>query len=415
MNIPKVSLPRIVVIGAGFAGLKLARKINTKQYQLVLIDKNNFHTFQPLLYQVASAGLEPDSIAYPIRKTLQGKPNTYYRLAEVENIDFDGKKVNTNIGAIEYDQLVIATGATNNFFGNQNLEDNAVPMKSLVDALDLRSKILGNFEKALNTTDLEERDRLMNFVIVGAGPTGVELSGALAELKSKILPKDFPDLDLRQMKINLVEAAPRVLAAMSEESSVKELGVSVWKETFVKNFENDLITTSGETFHSTNLIWAAGVMGDFPGGIDAKNIGRGNRILIDEFCALQNNPDIFVLGDVGLIQSDLYPNGLPMLGSVAMQQGAYLAKQFNNKLKGKAAVPFVYSDKGTMATIGRNQAVVELKKFKFQGVLAWFVWMFVHLMLLVGFRNRAVVFINWAWNYVKFNNGSRVIIRPYIK
>jgi len=421
MNIPKVSLPRVVVIGAGFAGLKLARNLNTKHYQLVLIDKNNFHTFQPLLYQVASSGLEPDSIAYPIRKTLQGKPNTYYRLAEVENINFEKTEVVTNIGVVQYDHLVIATGATNNFFGNKNLEENAAPMKSLIDALDLRSKILGNFEKALNTTDLEERDRLMNFVIVGAGPTGVELSGALAELKNKILPKDYPDLDLRQMKINLVEAAPNVLAAMSEESSVKaekylkDLGVSIWKDTFVKEFKDNVISTSGETFYSTNLIWAAGVMGELPRGIDAKIIGRGNRILINEYCALQNDPKVFVLGDVGLIHSELYPNGLPMLGSVAMQQGDYLAHSFNRIAKNKKVKPFVYSDKGTMATIGRNQAVVELGKFKFQGVLAWFVWMFVHLMLLVGFRNRAVVFINWAWNYIKFNNGSRVIVRPYKK
>ncbi len=421
MNIPKVSLPRIVIIGAGFAGLKLARKLNTKQYQLILIDKNNFHTFQPLLYQVSSSGLEPDSIAYPIRKTLQGKPNTYYRLANVENVDIDNKTLNTNIGEIRYDHLVIATGATNNFFGNNNLERNAVPMKSLVDALDLRSKILGNFEKALNTTDLTERDRLMNFVIVGAGPTGVELSGALAELKSKILPKDFPDLDLRQMRINLVEAANRVLASMSEESSykaekyLKDLGVNIWKETFVEHYENNIIKTSGETFHSNNLIWAAGVMGDFPGGINIKNIGRNNRIIVNEFCAIKNNPNIFVLGDAGLIQTETYPNGLPMLGSVAMQQGDYLAKQFNNKLKGKKEKPFIYKDKGTMATIGRNQAVVELKKFKFQGILAWFLWMFVHLMLLVGFRNRVVVFINWAWNYLKYNNGSRIIVRPYKK
>lgn len=421
MNVPKTSLPRIVIIGAGFAGLKLARKLNTKHYQLVLIDKNNFHTFQPLLYQVASSGLEPDSIAYPIRKTLQGKPNTYYRLAKVNSIDLDNKKVKTNIGEVEYNHLVIATGATNNFFGNENLEANAVPMKSLVDALDLRSKILGNFEKALNTTDLAERDRLMNFVIVGAGPTGVELSGALAELKSKILPKDFPDLDLRQMRINLVEAENRVLSSMSKESStkaekyLKDLGVNVWKKTFVKHYQNDIITTSGETFHSTNLIWAAGVMGDFPGGINSENIGRSNRIIINEFCAFKNNPNVFVLGDAGLIQTEIYPNGLPMLGSVAMQQGDYLATQFNNKLKGKSAKPFIYSNKGTMATIGRNQAVVELKKFKFQGILAWFVWMFVHLMLLVGFRNRTVVFINWAWNYIRFNNGSRVIVRPYNK
>ena len=409
-----------MVIGAGFAGLKLARQINTNHYQLVLIDKNNFHTFQPLLYQVASAGLEPDSIAYPIRKSLAKKKNTFFRYTNVKSINSKTKVVDTTIGELKYDKLVIATGATNNFFGNKTIEENAIPMKSLTEALDLRSKILENFELALNTTDLEKRTELMNFVIVGAGPTGVELAGALAELRNKILPKDFPDLDLRTMQINLIEAAPRVLVAMSETSSekahhyLKKLGVNIYTETFVETYEDNVVKTSGQRiFKCDTLIWAAGVAGQFPTGMHADQIGKGNRIIVNEFLQLPNDENIYVLGDTALIQTEKYPKGLPMLGSVAMQQGAYLAKQLNHLAKKKAAKPFSYKDKGTMATIGRNLAVVETGKFKFQGVFAWFVWMFVHLMLLVGFRNRVVVFVNWFWNYIKFNNGLRLIIRPY--
>lgn len=420
MNIPDTDLPRLVVIGAGFAGLKLARQINTNHYQLVLIDKNNFHTFQPLLYQVASAGLEPDSIAYPIRKSLAKKKNTFFRYANVKSINSKTKVVDTTIGELKYDKLVIATGATNNFFGNKTIEENAIPMKSLTEALDLRSKILENFELALNTTDFEKRAELMNFVIVGAGPTGVELAGALAELRNKILPKDFPDLDLRTMQINLIEAAPRVLVAMSEKSSekahqyLKKLGVNIYTETFVETFEDNVVKTSGQRiFKCDTLIWAAGVAGQFPTGMHADQIGKGNRIIVNEFLQLPTDENIYVLGDTALIQTEKYPKGLPMLGSVAMQQGAYLAKQLNHLAKKKAAKPFSYKDKGTMATIGRNLAVVETGKFKFQGVFAWFVWMFVHLMLLVGFRNRVVVFVNWFWNYIKFNNGLRLIIRPY--
>jgi NADH:quinone reductase (non-electrogenic) len=420
MNIPDIDLPRIVVIGAGFAGLKLARQINTKYHQLVLIDKNNFHTFQPLLYQVASAGLEPDSIAYPIRKTLRKKKNTFFRLAEVKSLDSETKTLHTNIGTLSYDYLVISSGAGNNFFSNETIEENAIPMKSLTEALDLRSKMLENFERALNTQDLDKRNELMNFVIVGAGPTGVELAGALAELRNKILPKDFPDLDLRQMKIHLIEAAPRVLSAMSEKSSLKankylkKLGVHIYTETFVENYESNLVTTSvGKDFRCDTLIWAAGVAGQFPNGIDSNKVGRGNRIIVDE--NLQLDDATFVLGDTALINSEKYPEGLPMLASVAMQQGAYLAKQLNRKAKNKSWKPFVYNDKGTMATIGRNLAVVETGKLKFQGVMAWFVWMFVHLMLLVGFRNRVVVFVNWTWNYFRYNNGLRLIIRPYRK
>ena len=419
MNIPTIDLPRIVVIGAGFAGLKLARQINSNNYQVVLIDKNNYHTFQPLLYQVASAGLEPDSIAYPIRKTLRKKKNTFYRMTTVNSVDIKGKTIDTSIGKLKYDKLVIATGAGNNFFGNDSIESNAIPMKSLTEALDLRSKMLENFEKALNTTDLVEREKLMNFVVVGAGPTGVELSGALAELKNKILPKDFPDLDLRIMKIHLIEATPKVLSAMDEKSSkkateyLKKLGVHVWTNTFVEDYTDGVVKTNNENFYSDTLVWAAGVKGQMPNGIDASQIGRGNRIIVNDYCQSPTDDSVYVLGDVSLIQSDNYPNGLPMMASVAMQQGAYLAKSFDRMSKNKAVKPFVYNNKGSMATVGKNLAVVETKQFKFQGVFAWFVWMFVHLMLLVGYRNRVIVLINWTWNYFRHNNGLRLIIRPY--
>lgn len=422
MNVPDIDLPRVVVIGAGFAGLKLARQINTHQYQLVLIDKNNFHTFQPLLYQVASAGLEPDSIAYPVRKTLRKKKNTYFRLTNVRSVDRAKKMIETDIGSLSYDFLVVATGAGNNFFGNDSIEENAMPMKSLTEALDLRSKILENFEKALNTKDLNKREELMNFVIVGAGPTGVELAGALAELRNKILPKDFPDLDLRRMKIHVIEAAPRVLAAMSEASSskaykyLKKLDVHVYADTRVEAYENNLVTTSnGQEFHADTLIWAAGVKGQYPEGFHAEEIARGNRIIVDKNCRSIADPDIFALGDVAYLETEAFPNGLPMLGSVASQAGAYLARQFNRMAKGKEIQPFLYKDKGTMATVGRNLAVVDLKRTKLGGAFAWMTWMFVHLMLLVGFRNRVVVFVNWTWNYFRYNNGLRLIVRPYRK
>ncbi len=420
MNIPDSDLPRVVIIGAGFAGLQIARNIDTQYYQIVLLDRNNYHTFQPLLYQVASAGLEPDSIAYPVRKVLRKKKNTFFRLTQVEHIDFDKAIVNTSIGSLEYDKLVIATGATNNFFGNESIQKYSLPMKTVTDALDLRSKILGNFEKALNTMDLAKRKELMNFVIVGAGPTGVELAGALAELKNKILPNDFPDLDLRTMQINLIEAAPKVLSAMGDKSSkkahdyLKKLGVQIWTNTMVTDYTNNLVSTSGKrSFKSDTLIWAAGVSGNIPEGIESSQIGKGNRVFVDQFCRMKGSENVYVVGDAAFLQSQKYPKGLAMLGSVAKQQGQYLAHYLNQIAKNKKPKPFSYNDQGTMATVGRNKAVVELNSFKTQGLFAWVLWMAVHLMLLVGFRNRLVVFINWTWNYINYNNGLRLIIRPF--
>ncbi|MCI5057613.1 MAG: NAD(P)/FAD-dependent oxidoreductase [Flavobacteriales bacterium] len=419
MYIPETKLPRVVIIGAGFAGLQVAKNINTKSYQIVLIDKNNYHTFQPLLYQVASTGLEPDSIAYPIRKILQNKKNAFYRLADVSKINIDSSTLSTNIGEIAYDILVIATGATNNFFGNDSLQKNSLPMKTLIDSLNLRSKILGNFELALNEKNPERKEALLNFVIVGAGPTGVELAGALAELRNNALPKDFPDLDLSGVKVTLIEAAPRVLSAMSEiaskksEDYLKGLGVTVMKNTRVKEYENNIVSIEdGSSILADTLIWAAGVKGQFPAGITPENIVK-NRILTDGYCKMKLSSNVYVLGDVAFMQSEEYPNGLPMLASVADQQGRYLGKSLNSLARLKTVKRFIYQDKGHMATVGKNKAVVDTKPLKFQGIFAWFVWMTIHLMLLVGFRNRAVVLVNWAWAYFKSNNSLRLIIRPF--
>ena len=418
MNIPRVDLPRIVVIGCGFGGLKFVQSINSKQYQVVLLDKNNYHTFQPLMYQVATSGLEPDSITYPIRKIFKGKKRFHFRKTEVQSIDADNKEVHTSIGSLTYDHLIVALGATNNFFGNTDLERFAAPMKSLVESLQLRSMILQNFEEALNTSDLEERNRLMNFVIVGAGATGVELAGALAELKEHVLPNDYPDLDIRRMEIHLIEGSHSVLAAMSDHASeksydfLKKMGVNIWLETRVQSYDGNTVVTNKESFASKAVIWTAGVKAMSLDGLDTGGSKNG-RVLIDENGKALAHEDVYVIGDMAEMQSEKNPRGHAMLASVAGQQGEWLAQNFNNKAKNKAEKPFVYKDRGTMATVGRNKAVVDLKNFKFSGYFAWLTWMFVHLMLLVDYRNRLIVFMNWTWRYLKYDRGSRLIIREY--
>lgn len=416
MNVPAVNLPRIVVIGCGFAGLKFTKRIDSSRFQVVLIDKNNYHTFQPLLYQVASSGLAPDSIVYPIRKIFKGKSNFFFRMAKVEHISTAEKMVHTNIGQIKYDHLVIASGATNNFFGMEQIEKYSMPMKSLTESLDLRSMILQNFEEALNTNDLEERNRLMNFVIVGGGPTGVELAGAISELREHVLPNDYPDLDFRQMQIHIIEAGSRVLGAMSEHASQKaskaldKFGVQVWLDTRVEDYDGDTVQTSKSNFESKTMIWAAGIQGSIPGGLNAA-VGRGRRILVDSFNQIEGMDQVYSIGDVAQINSEDYPNGNPMLASVAEQQGAHLARNLNRSLGGRPLQPFVYKDKGTMATIGRNKAVVDLPYWKFSGFFGWLTWMFVHLMLLVDFRSRLVVFVDWVYSYIRYDKGTRLIVR----
>ena len=416
MNIPRLDLPRIVIIGGGFSGLKMARLIDTRKVQLVVLDRNNYHTFQPLMYQVATAGLEPDSIAYPLRKVLKKKPHTHIRMAEVHAIHSEENILETSIGDIAYDFLIVATGATTNFFGNQKIAELAIPMKSLTESLDLRSILLQNFEKALQSNSIEQQDEYMNFVIVGGGPTGVELAGALAELKRHVLPKDYPDLDIRRMQIHLVEASPKVLNPMSEKASakatsfLKKMGVNVWTDTLVKDYDGITITTSKQTFKSHALIWAAGVGASFPDGLDQVEL-VGGRLPIDEIGRVKGYKNIFAIGDVAAHVSEENPRGLPMLASVAQQQGSSLAKNILRLVDGKLSKPFKYKDKGTMATIGRNKAVVDLPKYSFTGFSAWLTWMFVHLMLLVDFRNRVVVLFNWIWSYINFDRGTRLIVR----
>ncbi|WP_299324477.1 NAD(P)/FAD-dependent oxidoreductase [uncultured Maribacter sp.] len=421
MNIPLSSYPRIVIIGGGFGGVSLAKKLSKQEVQVVLIDKNNYHTFQPLLYQVSTGGLEPDSIAYPLRKVLIGYDNFYFRLAEVERIDTAGKKLNTNIGDLSFDYLVVATGSETNFFGNEEIEKNAMSMKSIPQSLNLRSLILENFEQALLTDDYHERDALMNFVIVGGGPTGVELSGALAEIKKGILPKDYPDLDTRRAQINIVQGGDCLLPGFSAQASKKaedfleKLGVQVWKGVRVTGYNGKTVTTKTDLkFDAATVVWAAGVKGAGIKGLDAEGvIAGGNRINVNEFNQVIGHPEIFAIGDIACMATEDNPRGHPMVAQPAIQQGKLLGKNLVNLLENKPMKPFVYNDKGSMATIGRNKAVCDIKKIRFQGIFAWFVWMFVHLFFLIGFRNRMVVFINWVYNYIRFDREARLIIRPF--
>jgi NADH dehydrogenase len=423
MNIPQTSFPRVVIIGGGFAGLAAAKGLEEQELQVVLIDKHNYHTFQPLLYQVATGGLEPDSIAFPLRKRFNDVDNFYFRLADVLKINPEKNSIKTSIGNLDYDELIIATGSTTNFFGNTNIKKYAMEMKSVPQSLNIRSLILQNFEEALLTSNLEERNALMNFVIVGGGPTGVELAGALAEMKKGILPKDYPDLDIRQMQINLIQSSGEILKGMSAKASEKaedfliDLGVNVWKNLRVLDYDGKTVTTNGEDhFRAETFIWAAGVKGEMIEGLKTDCvIERAARIKVNEFNLVEKTTNIYAIGDVACMSSEKAPYGHPMMAQPAIQQGKLVAKNIIAKLFNKKQVAFKYNDKGSMATIGRNKAVVDLPKWKFQGVFAWFVWMFVHLFSLIGFRNKAIVFLNWVYNYIRFDRETRLIIRPYIK
>lgn len=420
LDVPDLNIPRIIIVGGGFGGIELAKKLRKADVQVVMLDKNNYHTFQPLLYQVATAGLEPDSIAFPLRKIFKQQGNFYFRMAKAERILPQSNTLVTNIGNIHYDYLVLATGSATNYFGMQDFTTHSLPMKSIPEALNLRSVILQNFEKALLTDNLNERESLMNFVIVGGGPTGVEMAGAMGELKKHVLPNDYPELDFRRMRIHLVEAGNRLLGAMSDQSSQKALDflkafdIHVWLGTSVTTYDGQLLQMkNGKTLQTQTVIWSAGVKGEPLEGISTDAIGRGQRILTDEFNRIKGHDNIFAIGDLAAIITEQTPNGHPMLAPVAMQQGNLLAQNIVNLIQNKPTLPFKYFDKGSMATVGRNKAVVEVGRLKSQGFIAWFLWMAVHLMTLVGFRNKLVTLVNWMWSYFNYDRGIRLIIRPY--
>lgn len=413
----KAGKKRVVIVGGGFGGLELAKSLKKTNYQVVLIDKRNHHTFQPLLYQVATSGLETSSIIYPFRKRFDKQRDFYFRLGEVSHIAPADNYIETSIGKISYDYLIIATGATTNFYGMEDMAKNAIPMKTIEDSILLRNKIIQNFEKALLTDNAEELNSLMDFVIVGGGPTGVEVAGALAELKKHVFPRDYPELDLLEMDIHLVEASPRLLGAMSESSSTKakdfleKMGVQVHLETAVKSFDGDTIVLSNDTeLKSKTLVWAAGITGSPLEGISKESLVRGNRLKVNGFNQVEGYENIFAIGDVAAMIDEEYPRGHPQMAPGAIQQGKHLANNLKNLERNKELIPFKYFHKGAMATIGRNKAVVDLGKFKSQGFFAWLVWMFVHLMSLVGFRNRILVLISWVWSYFSYDKSNRLII-----
>ena len=412
---------RIIIVGAGFGGLTLAQKLKKSDYEIFLIDKNNYHQFQPLMYQVATARLDPASISFPLRKVFQHSQNVRVRVTEVLGVDPLAKIVKTDTGDFPYDYLVLAQGCTTNYFGNENLEKAAFPMKSVAEALQLRNRILQTFEDAVSTAP-ENLQYLLNFVIVGGGPTGVELAGALAEMKINVLPKDYPDKDFSKLAIYLLEGSPNVLNAMSDESKkvsrkyLEDMGVIVRTSTVVENYDGRTVhLKDGDNIEARNVIWAAGIVGLALDGIPKEAYTRGNRLPVNRFNELETVKDIYAIGDIAYMSSPKYPNGQPQVASVAIAQAEELAKNFKRVAKNESMEEFEYHDRGSMATVGKRKAVVDLPKFSFQGRFAWLTWMFVHLMLILSVQNKLLIFINWMYSY--FNNDStlRVLIRPATK
>jgi NADH dehydrogenase len=413
--------PSVVIIGGGFAGLRLAKHLNRKPFKVYLLDKHNYHTFQPLLYQVATGGLGSDSIAYPFRKMIGPMRNVVFRMADVERIDEANNEVITDAGNFKYDYLVIATGAVTNFFGNDSIQHWSMPIKSIPQSLDIRSDLLQEFEQAMAAKTIADKQRILNFVIVGAGPTGVELAGSMAEIKKTVLPSDYPQLDPNLMTIHLVEAGPRVLASMSEQASkaaakfLQNMGVSVLVNTAVEEYDGHTMKLSnGSTMSTETVIWSAGVKGNIVEGASKAETIR-SRYKVNRYSQIEGYENIFAIGDVAYMETEKFPKGHPQVAQAAMQQASMLAKNLKNLSADKPLKPFEYNDKGSMATIGRHKAVVDLPYYKFKGWFAWYVWMFIHLIMLVGFRNRFVVFVNWMWSYFTYQRAIRLIIRPYKK
>lgn len=417
---------KVVIVGAGFGGLKLARKLNNKPgFDIVLVDKFNYHQFQPLFYQVATAGLDASNISFPLRKVFQKSRNTKLRLATLLRVLPAENKIQTDLEDISYDILVLALGADTNFFGNISIEKHAFPMKSTVESLQIRTHLLQNFEKAVAINDPIELQKLMNIVVVGGGATGVEVSGALAEMKRYVLPKDFPELDFSRMHIYLLEGGDKTLSAMSEKSSkqsnqyLNRLGVKVMTGTLVKEYDGEkVILNNGETIYSSIVIWAAGIKGNVPPGIDPSLVVKGNRIRVDRYCKVEGLQNVYAIGDLAYMETPKFPKGHPQVAPVAMQQAVLLAgnlKLLERKASPDSQYEFEYRDKGAMATVGRNLAVVDVPKprLHFGGLLAWLIWMSLHLMLILGVKNRFFVFSNWLYNYFTYDQNLRLIFQEF--
>lgn len=418
---------KIIIVGAGFAGLQLARKLNNKEdVEVLLIDKNNYHQFQPLFYQVATAGLDASNISFPLRKVFHDSKNVSIRLAQLQTVNAVSNTITTDIGTLYYDILVLATGADTNFFGNENLKKLAFPMKSTVEALQLKQKLIQNFEDALEAKDNEALSRQLSIVIVGGGATGVEVSGAIAEMRNDILPKDYPDLDFTKMKIYLLENSPEILGAMSDKSSVEskkylqQLGVEVCNNTALESFDGETVTLrGGGTIATKTVIWSAGIKGNVPQGIDSELIVRGNRIKVDRTNKMLGFDNIYILGDVAYMETPKYPKGHPQVANVAITQAKNLAVNILRILTGNKHFlnEFEYADKGSMATVGHHLAVVDIPKPKihFSGFFAWLVWMVLHLMLILGVKNRLQILINWAYKYFTRDQSLRLLFRGYYR
>lgn len=422
-NLPKSDLPKLVILGAGFAGLKLARTLRNQPFQVILLDKNNFHQFQPLFYQVATAGLEPSAISFPLRKIFHNSKNVTFRMAEVARLDPEKKRVFTDMGFIDYDYLVLAMGADTNYFGSENIEHFASPMKTVSEALYIRNKIISNYERAINIERMEDRKSLMNMVIVGGGPTGVELAGAMAELRNNVFPKDYPELSFKNMKVVLIEAGPALLGTMSIESQehafsyLMGLGVEVMVNTKVKDYNGKVVSLEGgEILETDTLLWAAGIKPNKISGFPDEKYAPNGRIFVDEYSEVPGMPNVYVLGDASLLKEDRYPTGHPQVAQTALQQADNLAKNLLRVQRGMRMRPFRYKDLGSMATVGRKLAVVDLPFFKFQGFFAWLTWLFVHLMAILGVKNKLFIFLDWSWNYLRFDPSLRLLIKPrYVK
>jgi NADH dehydrogenase len=410
---------RVVIIGAGFGGLRLARKLLSRDFQVILLDRLNYHQFQPLLYQVATSGVKPSSISFPLRKIFHHRSNVIIRIAEVESLDPGRKRVTTSIGDVPYDILVLAHGATTHYFNMQDIERYAFPMKSVPEALLLRNTLLQRFEEALSTETPGEKQADLNLVVVGGGPTGVELAGTLAEMKMKILPMDFPELDFSAMHIYLLEASPRLLNGMSEASGDKvknyltRLGVTVMTETAVTGYDGETVNLkNGNSIPSRTLIWAAGVRGNYLPGLPGEAAAPASRIRVDEFNRVAGLTDVYAIGDIAFMPSDAYPKGHPQVAPVAIQQADNLAHNLAAARQGKSTKAFRYRDKGSMATVGRNLAVAEMGKLRMGGLIAWLAWMAVHLFSIVGVKNKIFIFLNWIWQYFTYDSSLRLIITP---